>query len=103
MRAVTSCLRQVNFLGVFSDACSDIRADLSSRPWQPAPPLSQVCQPRLSAISLYILRCTEIDINEPSLNFTLQLPLCGETVDINYLWGRCLELRVCMRGSRVQF
>jgi len=81
-RALSATL---HFESAFSDACKDINADLRTRTWQPALTLDQVCQPLLSSLSLYILHCKQINIEELSLRYTFQLPICGEAWAADFL------------------
>ena len=75
----------LHFESAFSDACKDINVDLLTRTRQPPPTLDQVCQPLLSSLSLYILHCKEINIEEVALSYTFQLPICGEAWAADFL------------------
>ena len=55
-----------------------MKKTLQSQHLRPDQQLADVCQAKLTAINLYMLRCRQQNLSEVTLNYTFQLPICGE-------------------------
>ena len=71
-----NCMLHVFFSS--TDACENIKNTLPSQALQSDRQFDDVCQAKLTSISLYVLYCKNIEYGEVSLNFTFQLPTCGK-------------------------